>query len=164
MKNQMMSRMLPGAVVAGMLLLVTGCSGPSEDVRVSLCKNLTQSLQASPQSIEWKGNEYTFNRPAYAITTLTFDVVSGDGKRTTMTSACHFAYEALDDTAITLANPIEAYGTLPFAMVVEGRALSDGELLRLVNAEQKRQGRQVISTLEKNARDLAEQVRAGIGG
>ena len=48
-------------------------------------------------------------------------------------------------------------------MTVDGRALGDAELLRLVNEEQKRQGRRVVSTLEKGARDMADKVRAGIG-
>ena len=45
-----------------------GCSGTTEDVRVTLCKNLTQSLLPSAQSIEWTGNENTFVRPEFAVT------------------------------------------------------------------------------------------------
>jgi hypothetical protein len=132
-------------------------------VRVTLCKNLTSAMQLSSQSIEWKGNENTFHRPEYAVTSLSFDVVDRDGGRTAMQSACHYAYEELEDTALNLANPMDAYATLPFAMTIDGRALSDAELLRMVNEEQKRQGRQIISTLEKGARDMADKVRAGIG-
>ena len=144
-------------------LLAAGCSGPTEDVRVTLCKNLTQSMQLSSESIEWKGNENTFKRPEYAITGLSFELVGRDGSRTSMQSACHYAYEELEDTALSLANPMDAYATLPFAMTIDGRALGDAELLRLVNEEQKRQGRKVVSTLEQGARDMADKVRAGIG-
>ena len=151
------------AGVAALGLLAAGCSGPTEDVRVTLCKNLAQSMQLSSESIEWKGNENTFKRPEYAITGLSFDLVGRDGSRTSMRSACHYAYEALDDTALNLANPMDAYATLPFAMTVDGRALSDAELLRLVNEEQKRQGRKIVSTLQQGARDMADKVRAGIG-
>jgi hypothetical protein len=157
----------PGILAAGglalSLVLITACSGPTEDVRVTLCKNLTSAMQLSSQSIEWKGNENTFHRPEYAVTSLSFDVVDRDGGRTAMQSACHYAYEELEDTALNLANPMDAYATLPFAMTIDGRALSDAELLRMVNEEQKRQGRQIISTLEKGARDMADKVRAGIG-
>ena len=132
-------------------------------MRVTLCKNLTQSMHLSSESIEWKGNENIFKRPEYAVTSLTFDVVGGDGARASGKSACHYANEELEDTALNIANPIEAYATLPFAMTVGGRALGDAELLQLVNEEQKRQGRRVVSTLEKGARDMADKVRAGIG-
>lgn len=153
---------LTGGMVLA-LLVTAGCSGTTEDVRVTLCKNLTQSLQLSSESIEWKGNENTFKRPEYAVTTLTFDVVDKDGGRVSRQSACHYAYEELEDTALNLANPMDAHATLPFAMTVDGRALGDAELLRLVNEEQKRQGRRVVSTLEKGARDMADKVRSGIG-
>lgn len=158
---------IPGALAAAMLMsglmLTGGCSGPTEDVRVTLCKNLTQSMHLSSESIEWKGNQNTFKRPEYAVTSLTFDVVGADGARASKQSACRYAYEELEDTALNLANPMDAYATLPFAMTVDGRALGDAELLRLVNEEQKRQGRRVVSTLEKGARDMADKVRSGIG-
>ena len=140
------------------LAWTAGCSGPTEDVRVTLCKNLTHALQSATDEIEWTGNENTFKRPEYAITTLRFEVA---GKA--MQSACHYAHEALEDTAQNLANPLDAYATLPFAITMDGRALSDAELLELVNAEQRRQGRQVLDTLEKGAQDMADKVRASIG-
>jgi hypothetical protein len=151
------------ALLAGAGLLA-GCSGSTEDVRVTLCKNLTQATQPAAASIEWLANENTFRRPEYAVTGLRFELVDGDGRRSTMTSACHYAYEALDDTAITLADPLSAYANLPFAMTLDGRTLGDAELLRLVNEEQRRQGRAVLQSLEKGAREMADKVRAGVGG
>lgn len=158
-----MKKIATSGAFALSLALSAGCSGPTEDVRVTLCKNLTTAMQLSSQSIEWKGNENTFHRPEYAVTSLTFDVVDKDGSRTARQSACHYAYEELEDTALNLANPMDAYATLPFAMSVDGRALSDAELLGMVNTEQKRQGRRIVETLEKGARDMADKVRTGIG-
>lgn len=158
-----MKKIATSGAFALSLALSAGCSGPTEDVRVTLCKNLTTAMQLSSQSIEWKGNENTFHRPEYAVTSLTFDVVDKDGSRTSRQSACHYAYEELEDTALNLANPMDAYATLPFAMSVDGRSLSDAELLGMVNTEQKRQGRRIVETLEKGARDMADKVRTGIG-
>ena len=62
-----------------------------------------------------------------------------------------------------LADPFSAYATLPFAMSVDGRALSDAEVIRLRNDEQIRRGEAVIKTLQTSARDLADKVRAGLG-
>jgi len=143
--------------------VLAGCSGSSEDVRITLCKNLTQATQSDAASIEWIGNENTFRRPEYAIAGLSFEVVDAGGKRSAMSSACHYAYEAIEDTAQHLADPFSAYANLPFAMTVDGRPLGDAELLRLVNEEQKRLGREAVKTLEKGARDVVEKVKAGIG-
>ena len=144
------------------VVLLVGCSGSTEDVRVTLCKNLTTLLQGS-DSIEWGETEFTFRRPEYATTTLHYTVTAA-GKAGAQTSACHFAYEALDDTAVNLANPIDAYETLPFAMSDNGRVLSDAELLQTVNAEQKRLGREAVGRLEQSAKDLAAKIRAGVSG
>lgn len=156
---------MPGKSVAAALalgvVLTAGCSGSREDVRVTLCKNLTTALLSSAESAEWTGGENTFNRPSYAVTSLTFDVAGGVPR--SAKSACYYAYDALDDTAQTLADPLSAHATLPFKMTFDGQTLSDGELLRLVNEEQKRQGRQAVEKLEKGARDMADKVRAGIG-
>jgi hypothetical protein len=143
---------------------LAGCSGSTEDVRVSLCKNLSTALQPSAQSIEFTGGENTFNRPSYAVTGLTFDVVDSDGKRTSMRSACHYAYEALDDTALTLADPLSAYATLPFKMTLNGRELSKVELRDLVNAEQRRLGKKAIDTVKQGARDAVDKVKSAAGG
>lgn len=144
-------------------VLLAACSGPSEDVRVSFCKNISAAYAGASDNIEWKGNENTFRRPEYAIAALQFDVIDRDGQRSAMQTECYFAFDAVEDTAQHLADPFSAYATLPFAMKVDGRALSDGELVRLRNAEQVRLGRAAISTLETGARDLADKVRAGIG-
>jgi len=147
----------------GAAALLGGCSGSTEDVRVTFCKDLTSALKPDAKAIEWMGNDNRFKRPEFAITALTFEVVAQDGSRSGGRSACHYAYEALEDTAVTLADPLSAYATLPFKMTLDGAALSDAELLRLVNAEQKRRGRQVLTTLQKGAQDVADKVRAGIG-
>lgn len=150
-------------LIAGAVALLAGCSGSTEDVRVTFCKNISTALVPEAESVEWTGNENTFVRPEYAKAALTFDVVDTDGKTTSMRTACYYEYDALEDTAQTLADPFSAHATLPFAMSVDGNMLSDAELVRLRNAEQIRQGKAVISALETGARDLAEKVRAGLG-
>jgi hypothetical protein len=141
--------------------LLVGCSGPTEDVRVTFCKNLTSALNPEAKSIEWRANENSFVRPEYAITALTFEVVGQDGSRQSGTSACHYAYDAVEDTTSD-ADPFPAYATLPFKMTIDGATLSDAELLQRVNAEQRRMGRQVVETLQKGTRDIADKLRGAI--
>ncbi len=148
-----------GAALGVLIGSLAACSGSTEDVRVTLCKNLT-SAQLGSDALEWAEPELAFKRPEYAITRLRY---AGAGAPAEGTSACYFAYEALDDTAVNLANPITAYATLPFAMSLDGRVLSDAETLQAVNAEQRRLGRQALDTLHQGARDLAAKVR-GLGG
>lgn len=154
---------LLGTAVAALAGVLTGCSGSTEDVRVSLCKNLASALNPGAAAIEWTGGENRFYRPEYAVTGLTFEVTDSGGKKTPMTAECHFEYEALDDTAITLSQPLSAYASLPFAMVYNGRRFGGRELLDLVNAEQRRLGRAAVDTLERGARQAADKLRSGPG-
>lgn len=150
-------------LTAGVIAVLAGCSGSTEDVRVTFCKNISKALAPGAESVEWTGNENTFVRPEYAKAALTFDVVDVDGKTTSMRTACYYEYDALEDTAQILADPFSAHATLPFAMSVDGRMLSDAELVRLSSAEQIRQGKAAISALENSARELADKIRAGLG-
>lgn len=160
--NTSTKRIALTTILAAAALAGAGCSGPTEDVRVTFCKDLVRAAHPSAQSIEWQGVENTFRRPEYAITELSYAVVGADGQRREAGSACHYEYEALDDTAVNLAYPFDAYATLPFAMVLEGRALGDQELLAAINAEQKRRGNALLQSLEQGARDMADKVRAGL--
>jgi len=153
-------RIFLGACLATAAL--TGCSGSSEDVRVSFCKNLSQALQPAGHKIDWTSNENQFRRPEYAITKLRYEVTDADGERTLMRSGCHFEHESLDDSVLDLADPLSAYATLPFKMTVNGEALPDAELLRLVNAEQRRLGRAVVDQLNQGAKDAADAVRSAV--
>ena len=83
---------------------------------------------------------------------------------TTRTTDCWFVFEKGEHLANVDANPILEYATLPYAIHYDGEPLSDEEVKRLVNAEQKRQGKALVDTLRKGATDVAEQVRAGVGG
>jgi hypothetical protein len=158
--NTSTNRVALTTILAAGILAAAGCSGPTEDVRVTFCKDLVRAAHPGAQSVEWQGVENTFRRPEYAITELSYAVVGADGQRAAGKSACHYEYEALDDTAVNLAYPFDAYATLPFAMVLEGRALGDQELLAAINAEQKRRGNAILQTLEQGARDMADKVRA----
>ena len=144
------------------IVTLSGCSGPSEDVRVSLCKNLSQALQPAGHKIEWTGGENKFRRPEYAITGLRYEVIDAGGRRASMRSACHYEHESLDDSVRDLANPLSAYATLPYKMTVNGEALSEAKLLALVNAEQRRLGRAVVDELRQGAKDAADAVRSAV--
>jgi hypothetical protein len=154
-------------LLPGIAALLAACSGPMEDPRVTFCKGLTMALVseggAGEPAIEWTGGENSFKYPEYAITALVYRLTTAGGEQRSGRSACYYAYEALDDTAQTLADPLSAHATLPFAMTLNGRMLSDAELVAARSAEQKRLGMALGGALEQGARDMAEQIRAGIG-
>lgn len=149
-----------GTVLA--VAILTACSGPSEDVRVSFCKNVATALQPEGSEVAWGETSLVFQRPSHAITQLSFDVTTTDGNTRPVTAGCWYKWERREQLASAVANPIEEYETLPYAMTYDGERLSDDEVGRLVRAEQKRQGLAVIDRVGEGAKDIADQVRAGI--
>lgn len=150
-----MKRIVPNLIAAGAVVsLLAACSG-TEDVRVTFCKNISAAVVGAAGDVDWRDNENTFKRPEYATAGLTF---AAGGKM--HETACYFEYDAVEDTANHISDPFSAYATLPFAMTVDGRMLSDAELVGLRNAEQRRIGRAVIDTLDRKASELADRIRA----
>jgi hypothetical protein len=153
---------IAGSVMA---LLLGGCSLSTEDVRITFCKDLLAQTQAANAQLEWDEPVIEIHGPSHAITRLTLTTTTSDGATSRTAGACWFAREHYDyDPPSAVANPIEGYKTLPYAMSIDGRRLSDAEVRQAVNAEQERRGRALIETLRDGASGVAEQVRAGIGG
>ena len=57
-----------------------------------------------------------------------------------------------EDTAITLANPIEAFTTSPTRMTLNGRTLSGPELARAVQQALGKQGREFLDRARETLR------------
>lgn len=154
------------AVAAVILpLMLTGCSWSTEDVRITFCKNLLANMQGEGAEIAWQDPVVEIHGPSHAITRLTLTSTASDGATSRTEGACWFAREQYKyDSASEVANPIEGYKTLPYAMSIDGRRLSDAEVKQAINVEQKRRGRALIDNLHQGAKDVAEQVRSGIGG
>jgi len=143
---------LPGflrvALVSAILIVaadVAGCSNPREDVRLALCKDMTTVELGTVPS--WQGSEVQTRGYEGAVVTVRFATPEGDGR-----AACHYKYDAGDDTALTLANPIEAYATSPSKMILNGRTLTGPELAQTVMRAMKMQGRDFLGRARETLR------------
>ena len=128
---------------------VGGCSSPPEDVRVTLCKNLTISLLELPRDLTWKEGENRIRRPEYATTVVRFDNPYGDAGLTAMEAACSYRYDLPEESAMDHAFPLTAYATLPFEMTINGEPVPESVLTRAVGAEQMRLGKKLLDRANK---------------
>ena len=116
---------------------LTGCPNPRQDVRLSLCQDMvTGQLGAEPT---WQGNEVQIRGYEDAVVSLRFMSSAGPGG-----AECAYPHAKGEDTAITLANPIEAFTTSPTRMTLNGRTLSGPELARAVQQALGKQGREFL--------------------
>ncbi len=135
-----MSRLPSLSLVSAMLVAavaLAGCSNPREDVRLTLCKDMVATELGSVPS--WQGSEVQIQGYQGAAVTVRFATADGDRRAT-----CYYEYDALDDTALTLANPIEAYATSPSKMTLDGRTLTGPDLARAVKRAMQKQGREFV--------------------
>jgi hypothetical protein len=125
---------------------VLGCSdNPREDVRLTLCKDMvTLELGSVPS---WQGSEVRTRGRQGATVTVHFAAADGAGQ-----ARCDYRYDAVDDTALTLANPIEAYSTSPSQLILNGRTITNPELAQLVKRAMQKQGREFIERTGKALR------------
>lgn len=146
-----------GLLLAGLVAL-PGCSGTSEDVRITFCKNLTNALTDTTTDVAWQEPVVQIKRPEYAATTVTFDA---EGGRTTAT--CYFEYELVEETAMDHANPILAYSTLPYRMTLNGQELSQPFLTEITGDEQIRQGKIAIDRIAHVTKKATDQLKTTAG-
>ncbi len=131
-------------------LLTLACSGSGEDVRVTLCKDIvavrasTKPIFETPD-IRTRGYQGAEVRLAYRL---------GDQAGS---ATCVYAYNAVDDTADQLANPLNAFATSPERVVLDGQTLSRPALAEAVKQAMLKQGRQFLKEASDQARNAITQ-------
>lgn len=143
---------------AAALLALAGCSGSTEDVRISFCKDLTRS-QAGGDSVKFTNVEQQIHRPSHAIIRLAYESFSGTG-----VADCYYAYDIVEETVIDHVDPLAAYATLPYRLDINGQQLTDRELLTAVNQQQIRNGKAAVEKLDRVIDDTVKAVREASGG
>ncbi len=62
---------------------------------------------------------------------------------------CYYRYDAVEDTALGLSDPLSSFATSPSKMVLNGQTLSKAELARTVKDAMLKQGREFVDGARK---------------
>jgi hypothetical protein len=130
------------AAALGIGLLASCSGGGGEDVRITLCKDLVKvKLGHTPN---W--TQVRTQTPGYrdAVVNLAWSGPQAEGG-----ARCSYRYNAVDDTAQQLADPLSAYATSPSQVVINGQTLSGSALARAVADAMKHQGKQLLDSAGK---------------
>lgn len=138
--------------------LTSGCSCSREDVRVTLCKDLTSALVDSPQALVWKGHESTFRRPEYVAVKVLYEIPD----KTTAEAVCFYAYNTPEEDAMTQSRPLSAYSTLPYKMELNGESVSQSVLSDGIKSQQRKLGRKILDSLQQWVEDTTKQFSNGL--
>ena len=149
-------------------VLLSNCSGSGEDVRVSFCKQLVMTQVESPGSLRWTSVATEPRRYSGLSVVLGFE--AGDSGRSgrARQAICVYRYNAVDETALTLSDPLSAYATSPESMSIDGEPLSRSTLATAVKNAVLMQGKAFVDRAQKEIKDAAGKVRdtleSGDGG
>ncbi|MDX1344486.1 MAG: hypothetical protein R3179_01220 [Sedimenticolaceae bacterium] len=131
--NAFFRRSLAASLVLALpMFYLSGCSGKTEDVRIVLCKEVTDRLLADMRPIEWTAISQRINRPAFAVIRLEFTA----GKQKAMQSECYFAYDTVEENVVTHVDELSAYATLPYRMTIDGQEVPQQIRQKAVSEEQ----------------------------
>ena len=153
-----------GLATLALPLLLSGCSGKTEDVRISLCRNLSTTLLSLQQPPTWLDQKTYIKRPSYAQITLNFQADSSMGKTINFKSACFYEYSVVEENVITHTDPLSAYSTLSYKMTLNGRNIPKKVINDATNAVVRKQGKEMLEKARKGFREAMGMIKEGIDG
>jgi hypothetical protein len=126
--------------VLPVLVLLGACSGSTEDVQLTLCKQLTgEMLFSDYQKSDWLSEDMKFKGYDDLEVIVRYKKASGEGE-----SRCFYAYDAVEDNVMTVANPATAYATYPSKVIQDGTVVSSKVYAAKINEIMLKQGKAAI--------------------
>ncbi|MGB1110371.1 MAG: hypothetical protein ACPG4N_08450 [Gammaproteobacteria bacterium] len=146
-----MNRLI-STVGAGLLCasLLSACSGPVDDVRVSFCKDMAAELLGGPKEMKWTGGE---NRtPPHDDLSMRLDyiAVNTDGSETEGNVVCVFELEVEKESSMADLQPLAAYASVPHKVSLNDEGVSAEELAKLIQDTMRRRGQEFINEVKKS--------------
>lgn len=148
-----------GVLLLASMLATAGCSGSREDVRVSFCKRLVMTQVETPGSVSWTRVETHPRTHDGLAVVLGFTDQDQSGRARTRQASCHYRYNAVDDTALTLSDPLSAYSTSPETMTIDGKPLARSVLARAVKDAVIHEGKAIIDRVQQGLEDATDTAR-----
>jgi hypothetical protein len=143
-------------------LWLWGCSGPREDVRVSFCKELVKTRVEAPASLRWTSAETHPRGRSGLSVVLGFEEQGAAGPGRPRQATCHYGYDAVEDTAMTLSDPLSAYATSPETMTIDGEPLPRPVLAESIKNAMIQQGKALLDRARQGVEDATGMAREWI--
>lgn len=145
------------ATLLSTVLLLPGCSGPTEDVRIGFCKDLTAEMLGRPEGLKWTAVEQDSGR----LKDLTVALSYSAGESATGKVVCVYEQGEGADYTMGDANPLDAYRTLPYRVSLNGQSLGGKELGDSTRATLLNKAKAFADTVKAGTRKAADAVKAG---
>lgn len=143
-------------LAASLLVLGPGCSGPGEDVRITLCKDMAALLGAHGEG-GWDSAVAQTARFEDLVITLT--ARAGDDRAT-----CRYGFDSDAEEHALPGDALAVYDTYPRAMTLNGALVDRERLADLVQQAMLKQGRELAEEARARIEETAERLEQGLSG
>ena len=135
MKLLNFSKSISAIIALAGVTTLAGCSGPTEDVRLTLCKKLATTFAESPQAVEWGESKEKFARFEDLITTVNFDYLNYSDESVSMQASCYYEYDEnlIDEDVSHDVDPLSTYKTVPYKMILDGEVIEQPTFEKVVH-------------------------------
>jgi hypothetical protein len=150
------------AALAGLvcwLLLTAGCSGTSEDVRITLCKDMTEVLLDGASALRWSEPRTEMQGVEDLVVDLRFESAQRTGRAT-----CFYRHDDTDSEIWSTADPMAAYSTSPHRMTLNGREIANPLLAETIKAAMLKQGRALVERAQEGVEQAAQALQERLDG
>lgn len=111
---------------------------------MTLCKDMVAVQLGSSEPMTWTAVEARAHGYEHAAVTLRYTAQGRGGE-----AACYYKYNAVEDNALTISDPLSAYSTSPYEMTLNGRSLSRSDLAKTILEAMAKQGRAFLERAKR---------------
>lgn len=134
--------------------LLVACSGSTEDVRVTLCKDLVSEITAETVEASWDQEQMKFNGYEDMEVAISFTQSGTSGK-----ISCFYPYDAVEENAMTQSDPASAHATYPSLVKFNNKAINSSELAKMINRVLLKQGKQAVKKGQEVIKTSVEELK-----
>lgn len=136
------------AALSAIASVLSGCANPTEDRHIRLCKDIALNELGIAEESGWASVESDI-RDGEAVVSVRPAPTSAEAY---LVVSCFYRYDAVEDTALGLANPLDDYANSPHRISVGNRHLSRQEVARAIKDALLRQGGEALEDIKKRLR------------
>lgn len=125
-------------------LLIVGCSGSTEDVRLTLCKDLVPELTNMSAKPEFTSEDIKIQGYEDLEVRLSFNAGDQTGRM-----VCFYPYNTPEENVIDHVDPAAAFDTYPNKVMLNGETLNHSQVAKKINQVLIKQGKQAIDKVKQ---------------
>lgn len=147
---------ITGLGALAMAVLLSGCSNPPPDVRLTLCRDVLAELDDAPADAVWAEYQARFSGYQGLEVDVAWDAAAGGGRSGRAT--CYYPHDDPNDYD-DLGDEFAPYSSYPEKITFNGQALGSREIHAAVTAVHRARGTALLEGARRGVEGAIEEVK-----